>query len=88
MIRTDRLADVIWDDPMTLNGFCVQHGERFEPGDVIQMEGSKELMLVKSSSGRWVHIQRGYASTRPEAIRSDQVIHILGKAEELKRIGE
>ena len=83
-LATDRLNDVIWDDPMTLNGFRVEHGERFEPGDVIQMESSKELMLVKSSSGRWVHVQRGYAGTEAEAMQSNQVVHILGKAEELK----
>ncbi len=88
MTGTDRLDDVIWDDPVTLNGFRVQHGERFAAGDVIRMDGSRELMLVKSSSGRWVHVQRGFAGTRPEAIRPDQVIHILGKAEELKLTGE
>ncbi len=79
---TDRLDDRIWDDPLTLNGFRVLHGELFTPGTVVQMEGSKELMLVTSSSGRWVHVKRGHAGTKPEPILTNQVIHILGKADE------
>jgi hypothetical protein len=81
-VGIDRLDDVIWDDPLRLNGFCVEHGDRFKPGAVIRMEGSQELMRVKSSSGRWVHVERGYAGTRPEALQARQTVHILGRAEE------
>jgi len=76
----DAIDDATWTNPAADTTFDVEHGSRFRNGDQIQVEGSEELMLVAAVAGNTLTVQRGYASTTPEALANDQVLHILGNA--------
>jgi len=76
----DAVNDSTFSDPSADTDFVVDNGSRFRIGDQIQIEGSKELMLVTGISTNTLTIVRGYAGTTPENLADNQVINILGNA--------
>ncbi len=76
--------DVI-DDESIANGltevsFDVAHADRFRVGDQIQVDGSREVMMVTAISGATLTVDRGYGNTTAASIANGQGLHILGNA--------
>jgi len=76
----DSIDDQSISSPSTETDFDVANGSRFQVGDQIQVEGSKELMLVTAVNTDTLTVIRGYAGTTAEDLVDGQVINILGKA--------
>jgi hypothetical protein len=76
----DAINDQAITDPDAETQFDVDNGSRFRAGDQIQVEGSKELMLVTAVNSDTLTVTRGYGGTAPENIADNQVINILGNA--------
>ena len=76
----DSIDDASISSPSTETSFDVANGSRFRVGDQIQVEGSKELMLVTAVSTDTLTVVREYAGTTVEDIVDGQVINILGNA--------
>jgi hypothetical protein len=76
----DNIDDDTIANPTTETQFDVAHGSRFRVGDQIQVECSRELMLVTNVSGDTLTVVRGYAGTTAQALVDLQVINILGNA--------
>ena len=76
----DAINDNTFSDPSADTEFEVDNGGRFRTGDQIQVEGSKELMLVTAVDGNTLTVVRGYSGTTAEDIADNQVINILGNA--------
>ncbi len=78
--NTDAVDDATFTDPDVDTQFDVAHGSRFRVGDQIQVEGSREVMLVTDVSSNTLTVVRGYGSTTAEDLADEQVIRILGNA--------
>jgi hypothetical protein len=76
----DSIDDSSISSPSTETSFDVANGSRFRVGDQIQVEGSKELMLVTAVSTDTLTVVREYAGTIAEDIVDGQVVNILGNA--------
>jgi len=78
----DRVDDSTFGDPQTDTAFVVEHAERFRIGDQIQLDGSREVMLVTAvdTGTNTLTVVRGYGGTTAEDLADDLVIHILGNA--------
>jgi hypothetical protein len=76
----DAVNDSTFSDPAADTDFVVDNGSRFRIGDQIQIEGSKELILVTGISTNTLTVVRGYAGTTAENLADNQVINILGNA--------
>jgi hypothetical protein len=76
----DKIDNESFNNALTDTSFDVAHGSRFCIGDQIQVEGSRELMLVTSISGNTLTVVRGYAGTAAEALADTKEINILGNA--------
>lgn len=69
-------------DPDVDTAFDVTNVDRFQVGDVIQAQGSAEVMLVTAidSGNDQLTVTRGYGATTPENLAAEQTLHILGNA--------
>jgi hypothetical protein len=76
----DAIDDSTYTDPGSDTQFGVDNGSRFRVGDQIQVEGSKELMLVTAINSNTLTVVRGYSGTAPGDLADNQVINILGNA--------
>ena len=76
----DRIDDDVIAGPSTEAQFDVANPSCFRVGDQIQVDGSKELMLVTDITGSELSVIRGYGQTMPEDLVDGQVINILGNA--------
>ncbi len=76
----DLISDSSISNPTTETSFDVAHGGYFQVGDQIQVEGSRELMLVTAVNSNTLTVVRGYAGTTAASIADGQVINILGNA--------
>ena len=76
----DTINDSSITDPESDTQFDVAHGGRFRIGDQIQIEGSRELMLVTNIAGNTLTVVRGYAGTATAELANNQVVNILGNA--------
>jgi hypothetical protein len=76
----DAVNDSTFSDPSADTDFVVDNGSRFRIGDQIQIEGSKELMLVTAVNSNTLTVVRSYAGTTAEDLADNQVINILGNA--------
>ena len=74
------INDDTFTDPAADTTFDVDNGDRFQVGDQIQVEGSKELMLVTGISTNTLTVVRGYGDTSAEDLADNKVINILGNA--------
>ncbi len=80
LANKDAINDSTFTNPLTDTSFDVDNGSRFRVGDQIQVEGSKELMLVTAVSGDTLTVVRGYAGTDAENLADNKMINILGNA--------
>ena len=78
--NTDTIDDSTISAPSSETTFTVSNGDRFRVGDQIQVEGSREVMLVTAISTNDLTVTRGYGGTTPDAIADGDTIHILGNA--------
>lgn len=76
----DSIDDQSISSPSTETDFDVANGSRFQVGDQIQVEGSKELMLVTAVSSDTLTVVRGYSGTTAQDLVDGQVVNILGNA--------
>jgi hypothetical protein len=76
----DAINDSTFTDPDFDTQFVVDNGSRFRAGDQIQIEGSRELMLVVGVNGNTLTVVRGYGGTVTDDLADNQVINILGNA--------
>ncbi len=78
--NSDIIDDATWSDPAADTSFDVEHGSYFQVGDLVQGQGSGEVMLVTGVSTNTLTVVRGYGGTSAESLADDQVINILGNA--------
>ena len=78
--NVDVINDSTYTNAATDTTFVVEHGDRFRVGDQIQVESSREVMLVTAISTNTLTVVRGYGNTTAENLGDDQVIRILGNA--------
>jgi len=78
--NTDAINDASIAFPLTDTGFDVDNGDRFRVGDQVQVEGSREVLLVTGVSTNTLTAVRGYGGTTAESLADNQVIRILGNA--------
>jgi hypothetical protein len=76
----DAINDNTYTNPAADTDFVVDNGSRFRVGDQIQVDGSKELMLVTGVNSNTLTVVRGYAGTVAENLADNKVINILGNA--------
>jgi hypothetical protein len=76
----DAVNDSTFTDPDVDTQFVVDNGSRFRIGDQIQIEASRELMLVIGVNTNTLTVARGYAGTTAENLADNQIINILGNA--------
>ncbi|MCC6908260.1 MAG: DUF5309 family protein [Phycisphaerales bacterium] len=77
-----QINDATYTDPMADTTFGVDDEDIFKVGDQIQVEGSREVMLVTTvNTGLGsITVVRGYGGTTAENLADNQVLHILGNA--------
>lgn len=78
--NTDAIDDASISSPTSETSFDVENGDRFRVGDQIQVEGSREVMLVTGIASDTLTVTREYGGTTAEALVDDQVLRILGNA--------
>ncbi|MCC7145159.1 MAG: DUF5309 family protein [Phycisphaeraceae bacterium] len=78
--NTDSISDSSISNGLTETQFDVAHGARFRAGDQIQVEGSREVMLVTGVSSATLTVTRQYGGTTAEAISNNKALRILGNA--------
>lgn len=80
LANNDVIDDGGISSPASTTSFDVSSGDRFQVGDQIQTDGSREVMFVTGIAGGTLTVARGYGGTTPEAIEDEQVLRILGNA--------
>lgn len=80
LANTDVIDDGGISSPASTTSFDVSNGDRFQVGDQVQADGSREVMFVTGIAGETLTVARGYGGTTPEAIADEQVLRILGNA--------
>ena len=78
--NSDVINDNDYTDAAADTDFVVEHGGRFRDGDLIQVEGSREVMLVTGVSTNTLTVVRSYGSTTAENLADNLVVRILGNA--------
>lgn len=78
--NSDAINDSTYSDPNTDTSFVVENGDRFRIGDQIQIESSREVMLVTGISTNTLTVVRGYGGTTNEDLADNAIIRILGNA--------
>lgn len=77
-----QINDATYVNALTDTNFVVDDASIFRVGDQIQVEGSREVMLVTNvdTGTETLTVIRGYGGTTNEPLADDQVLHILGNA--------
>jgi len=78
--NTDRVNDSSISNPTSEPAFRVEHGDRFQTGDQIRLEGKSEVMLVLAVNANDVAVQRQYGGTPAATLEDGDAIVILGNA--------
>jgi len=81
--NTDSVATGhVFTDADVDTAFDVTNVDRFQVGDVLQADGSSEVMLIDSidAPNDQITVVRGYGGTSAEDLAAEQVLHILGNA--------
>ncbi len=80
LANKDTVNDTTIANPLSEPSFTVSNVALFRIGDQIQLNTSRELMLVTNIAGNTITVVRGYAGTAPENLVNGQTIRILGNA--------
>ena len=67
-------------DATTASSFGVANSTRFRVGDLIQAEGSNEVMIVTAVASPLIAVVRGYGGTTAEALSDGQKLVMIGNA--------
>lgn len=67
-------------NPTSATTLTVENGDRFRVGDLLQPEGSGEVMFVAAIAGDQLNVARGYGGTAAATLADNLVINILGNA--------
>lgn len=78
--NVDAINDSTYTNAATDTDFVVDNGDRFRIGDQIQIESSREVMLVTGISTNTLTVVRGYGATTAENLGDNKVLRILGNA--------
>ncbi len=76
----DSIVTTLFNDPYTDTTINVANASRFRAGDQIQVEGSRELMLVTGVDAGAITVVRGYSGTTNEELDEGSRINIIGGA--------
>jgi hypothetical protein len=68
------------DATMTLTTVGVAHGDRFRAGDLMQISGTREVMLVTAVAGNTLTLARAYGGTTKTQLVHQGALVILGNA--------
>ncbi len=64
----------------TATSITVDNGDRFQVGDQVRPEGSKEILFVTAISGNDLTVVRAYGGTKGGELADDQKLTIVGNA--------
>ncbi|MEO1238025.1 MAG: DUF5309 family protein, partial [Planctomycetota bacterium] len=80
--NTDAINDNAFTDPSADTSFVVDNADRFQIGDQVQPDGSREILFVTAvdTGSSTLSVVRGYGSTTPEDLADNQTLRILGNA--------
>src|SRR5438552_7440870 len=78
--NTDAVDDQTLTNPTTLTTFTVEHGDRFQVGDQIKLQGKTEVMLVTAVSGNDLTVTRNYGGSTNTSVQDNDVVLIIGNA--------
>jgi hypothetical protein len=80
--NTDAINDNTWTNKKTDVAFVVDHADRFQVGDQVRPDASRELLLVTATDTQagTITVIRGYGGSTAEDLNDNQVLHILGNA--------
>ena len=78
--NTDAVDDASITNPATETTITVAHGDRFQEGDQIKLQGKDEVMLVTAVSGDDLGLVRQYGGSPSSNVEDGDVIQILGNA--------
>lgn len=78
--NTDYINQASFGDPYTDTSITVEHGERFQVGDLVRPGGSMEVMLITAVSGDDLTVTRSYGGTTAAQLADDMKLYILGNA--------
>lgn len=76
----DTIDDEDADGSTSVTQVIVANPGRIQPGDQVQMNGSREVMLVTAVTGDTLTLWRGYGGTTPELLADQATLNILGNA--------
>jgi hypothetical protein len=68
------------DAGLTTTSVTAAHGDRFRVGDLIQMPGAREVMLVTAVAGNTLTVTRAYGGTTRTQLMHQAALVILGNA--------
>ncbi|MEM1098446.1 MAG: DUF5309 family protein [Planctomycetota bacterium] len=68
------------DGSTSATSIVVTDDSLFRAGDLIQQEGSREVMLATSVDGTSITVVRGYGGTTAEALADDEILRVIGNA--------
>lgn len=79
--NTGTLDQEVFDpNPTNATSLTVADGSRFRAGDLLQAEGSSEVMLVTAVAADTLTVVRGYGGTAKAPLSDGQTLRILGNA--------
>ncbi len=78
--NSDAVNDNTFGNPATDTSFVVDHGDRFKPGDQIQLAGKKEVMLVTGVTSNTLTVVRQYGGSPSANLADDDHLLIIGHA--------
>ncbi len=77
----DHLNQTVFNpDPETAVNLTVDHGDRFQVGDLLRPDGFTEVMLVTSVVGNQLTVVRSYGGTTGATLADNMKLFIIGNA--------
>jgi hypothetical protein len=78
--NTDAVNDSTYANPATDTNFVVDHGDRFQIGDQIQLDGKAEVMLVTAIAANTLTVVRQYGGSPASNLADNEIVKIIGHA--------
>ncbi len=79
--NTDTINQTVFTpNPQNAASITVDHGERFQVGDIVRPDGSTEVMFVAAVTGDDLTVVRGYGGTTKATLADEMKLTILGTA--------
>lgn len=79
--NTDAIDQAVFTpDALTATSITVLNGDRFQVGDQVRPDGSKEILFVTAVAANTLTVARGYGGTTAEALADEQKLTIVSNA--------